>query len=65
MALLGAGNCEQGVPAADDVFGGGPFAQADFVENFCADAVEGLLILVLQKKTPFKMTGNYQQSNWI
>lgn len=50
VAFPEAGDCERGVPAAEeDVFGGGPFAQADFVGSwvgiFCADAVADLLIL--------------------
>lgn len=45
--MEGAGDWERDV--GRDVFGGGPFAQADLVESwvgfFCAVAVEGLLIL--------------------
>jgi hypothetical protein len=53
VALFWAGDCERGVGAADEVFVGGPFAQADCFESwggfFCAEAVEDLLIELCEK----------------
>ena len=49
VALLGAGDEERGLGAAEELLVGGPFDQADFVGSgagiFCAETVEDLLIL--------------------